>query len=379
MLSLAQAKKLALLSQGLPPKRETNAQQALERLGYVQIDTISVIQRAHHHVLWSRSPGYHPQQLDELVAQKKAFEYWSHAASYLPMRDFRFSLRRKEAIKSGEQKHWFTKNPKLMNEVLKRIEAEGPLMAKDFESKRNIKEVWGSKPTKQALECLYMQGDLMISQRQSFHKVYDLTERVLPASIDTSTPTAIEQARFLITSYLNAHGLGSLPQFVYLLKSVKTDVKLALSELVEDKVITPLTLSGEAYFVLNKSLELLNQRLNRRQAKILSPFDNLLIQRKRAKQLFGFDYLLECYVPEAKRKFGYFCLPIMWDGELVAMADCKVNKRESNLEVINLFIEPKLKQKDDFMQALEIELTAFATFNQCSGYTIQAIKTKKAQ
>ncbi|GAM57313.1 putative cytoplasmic protein [Vibrio ishigakensis] len=124
MLSIAQAKKLALLSQGLPPKRTSSALEAFERMGYVQIDTISVVQRAHHHVLWSRSPGYRPEHLDELVSQKKVFEYWSHAASYLPMRDYRFTLRRKQAIKSGEQKHWFTKNPKLMSEVLARIKAE---------------------------------------------------------------------------------------------------------------------------------------------------------------------------------------------------------------------------------------------------------------
>ncbi|GAM60680.1 cytoplasmic protein [Vibrio ishigakensis] len=252
-------------------------------------------------------------------------------------------------------------------------------MAKDFESKRNPNEVWGSKPTKQALECLYMQGDLMISERNNFHKVYDITERVLPQGIDVSTPSPEEHARFLVTNYLEANGIGTLSQMSYLLKGVKSNVKQALTELAEDKLITPIEIAGNSYFSLPHSLDLLNQRLNRRQAKILSPFDNLLIQRKRAQQLFDFDYLLECYVPQAKRKYGYFCLPILWDGDLVAMADCKTNKKESVLEVLNLFVEPKLKHKDAFIEALQQELMAFAKFNNCSDFEIQAIQTKKAQ
>ncbi|GAM71339.1 hypothetical protein JCM19236_1333 [Vibrio sp. JCM 19236] len=252
-------------------------------------------------------------------------------------------------------------------------------MTKDFESKRNPNEVWGSKPTKQALECLYMQGDLMISERNNFHKVYDITERVLPQGIDVSTPSSKEHARYLVTNYLEANGVGTLAQMSYLLKGVKSNVKLALAELAEDKLITPIEVAGNSYFALTDSLNLLNQRLNRRQAKILSPFDNLLIQRKRAQQLFDFDYLLECYVPQAKRKYGYFCLPILWDGDLVAMADCKANKKESVLEVLNLFIESKLKHKDAFIEALQQELIAFAKFNNCSDFKIQTIQTKKAQ
>ena len=212
-LSITEARKLVLLSQRIPPKKHAGkpvdaSLSAIEQLGYVQIDTISVIQRTHHHTLWNRNPQYLSSHLETLMAEKKIFEYWSHAAAYLPMRDYRFSLPRKHAIKSGKDNHWYTRDEKLMKSVLKRIENEGPLMAKDFDTKVKRMGEWQTRPIKQALENLYMQGELMIPYRVNFHKVYDLSERVLPDNIDTSIPGPEEHARFLITRYLLANGLG---------------------------------------------------------------------------------------------------------------------------------------------------------------------------
>ncbi|MBC7004662.1 YcaQ family DNA glycosylase [Photobacterium sp. BZF1] len=379
-LSIPEARKLVLLSQGLPAKSQKGSAyaktlSAFNRIGYVQIDTISVVQRAHHHTLWSRNPDYQLTHLEQLVSDKQAFEYWSHAASYLVMEDYRFSLPRKLAIRSGEQNHWFKKDPKLMANVLKRIELDGPLMAKDFESKLAKRTGWESKPTKQALEMLYMQGDLMITERRQFHKVYDLTERVLPAHIDTRVPTEQEHARYLVVSFLKAHAIGTLQEITYLLKGVKAQVAIALLELQENGEIEKVKVSNLEYYVLQESLALLDQRLSRKTAKILSPFDNLLIQRGRASSIFNFDYQLECYVPAAKRKFGYFCLPILWDGRLVARADCKVDKKTSRLDVIHLFLESSLKAKEAFIEALDQELQAFAAFNQCGGYAIAKTST----
>ncbi|MEZ8099416.1 winged helix-turn-helix domain-containing protein [Vibrio bivalvicida] len=374
-LSLPQAQKLALLAQGLPigtskGSAYSKTLSAFEQLGYVQIDTISVVQKAHHHTLWSRNPSYQPKHLDQLVADRKVFEYWSHAAAYLPMSNFRYSLPRKAAIKSGQQKHWYCNDRKLMNDVFKRIESEGPLMAKDFESKAHKTDGWHTKPAKQALENLYMQGDLMIAQRRGFHKVYDLTSRVLPSSVDTSMPTRPEHARFLVMSYLKAHSFGTLAEMTYQLKDVKLHVKQALHDLIESGEIEQIKVGEGEYVVESEALQLLDKRINRKQAKILSPFDNLLIQRKRANTVFNFDYLIECYVPQAKRQFGYFCLPILWGGKLVARADCKVDKKKSVLNVLHLFTEPSIKDKAAFLTALDEELQAFAKFNQCERFTI---------
>ncbi|MGY3572315.1 winged helix-turn-helix domain-containing protein [Vibrio paucivorans] len=377
-LSLAQAQKLALLSQGLPTgsvkgTSYAKTQSAIEQLGYIQIDTISVVQRAHHHTLWSRNPSYQPELLDQLVADGKVFEYWSHAAAYLPMENYRFSLPRKAAIKSGAQTHWYRKDHQLMESVLKRIEAEGPLMAKDFESAEHKTDGWHTKPTKRALENLFMQGDLMISERRGFHKVYDLTERVLPQSVDTRMPTQQEQGHFLVLSYLQAHGLGTLPEMVYQLKSVKGLVQQSISELLESGRIQSVEVNKQPFYVCPNALALLDKRVNRKRAKILSPFDNLIIQRKRAKALFNFEYLLECYVPQAKRQFGYFCLPIVWDGKLVARADCKVDKKSATLNVLHLVVEPSVHNHYEFMTALEPELQLFAQFNQCQEVYIQKV------
>ena len=383
-LSIPQARKLVLHSQRLPPAKQTGSAitatlAAIENLGYIQIDTISVIQRAHNHTLWNRNPRYKLEHIDQLVADKKVFEYWSHAAAYLPMRDYRFSLPRKLALARGEQKHWYKRDEKLMQSVLKRIEAEGPLMARDFEGAvgKGKPGDWKSKPAKQALDLLFMQGDLMISSREKFHKVYDLTERVLPQSadtIDTSEPTPNEYTRFLITQYLNANGIGQAAEIAYLLKGMKPKITAMLQEMESNGELLKINVVNrrfeKSYYALPNSLEHLNKPLARSKLKILSPFDNLLIQRKRMKDLFNFDYLIECYVPAAKRKYGYFTLPILWDGKLVARMDCKADRAKSVLNIHHLALEPSIKNKDGFYDALEKELEEFLGFHDCFEYQI---------
>ena len=370
-LSLPEARKLALLSQGLPPARGSGRATeatltAIERLGYIQIDTISVVERAHHHTLWNRNPRYRPSQLDELVEKGEVFEYWSHAAAYLPMRDYRFSLPRKRALARGEQEHWFDRDPKLEKAVLERIAKEGPLMARDFEHGEEKRAgEWKAKPAKQALENLFMQGDLMCPRRINFQKVYDLTERVLPEGTKTSEPGEEDYARHLVICYLEAHGLGRPPEVAYLRKGRKPSVGAVMAGMESAGEILRLRVGDQDFFALPASLELLGRRLSRGKAKILSPFDNLVIQRKRMQAIFDFDYLIECYVPAAKRRYGYFSLPVLWDGRLVARMDCKVDRRTSVLHINHFAIEPWLRKIDEFLEALGSELVAFLRFNRC--------------
>ncbi|MDA3893938.1 MAG: winged helix DNA-binding domain-containing protein [Salinivirgaceae bacterium] len=380
-LSVEQARKLVLLSQRLPPTNHKSnplacTLSAIEHLGYIQIDTISAIQRAHHHTLWNRNPRYKLLHLEQLVADKKVFEYWSHAAAYLPMRDYRFSLPRKQAIVSGLENHWYKIDEHLMNSVLKRIASEGPLMAKDFEHTGKKRGDWTSKPTKQALENLFMQGELMVSSRVNFHKVYDLTERVLPKGLNTSIPSPEEYIRFLITRYLEANGLGQASEIVYLLKNTKTIVATTLNEMFTSGELLQVEVADQNYYAQPYIMELLKKPLPRHKLKILSPFDNLLIQRKRMKTLFDFDYTIECYVPEAKRQYGYFSLPILWDGKLVARMDCKDERKKSLLHINHLALESGLANTEVFASALSKELAAFILFNNCS--SIQLHKTSPA-
>ena len=381
-LSSQQARKLVLLSQNLPPAKQTGRAikatlSAIEHLGYIQIDTISAIQRAHHHTLWNRNLRYNPSHLDQLIAEKKIFEYWSHAAAYLPMCDYRYTLPRKQAIANGNLNHWYERDELLMKSVLKRIAAEGPLMAKDFDHKGQKKGEWKSKPAKRALEYLFMQGELMVPHRLNFHKVYDLTERVLPEDTDTTLPDPDEYARFLIIRYLKANGLGQPSEMTYLLKSTKMLIAETLQKMVSNGKLLQIRVESNRYYALPSSLEMLSRRLNRSKLKILSPFDNLLIQRRRMQALFGFEYLLECYVPEAKRKYGYFSLPILWDGKLLARMDCKAERKKSLLHIYHLSLEPGLKKTEVFAMALYRELAPFLQFNNCTSLRVHRITPTK--
>lgn len=378
-LSDQEARKLVLLSQGIPtspppgksPAHSLNATYtAIKNLGYIQIDTISVIQRAHHHTLWNRNPRYQNSHIDDLLSGKQIFEYWSHAAAYLPMKDYRYSLPRKKSVKNGSLDHWYERDEQLMKSVLKRISKEGPLMARDFENKGKKPGEWNSKPAKKALEYLFMQGELMVPYRKKFHKVYDLTERVLPENTDTSIPDSREYARYLIKRYLGANGLGQPSEVGYLLKNSRLIINEAMMEMASNGELLHVKLGDAVYCVLPASLELLNKRLPRTKAKILSPFDNLLIQRKRTSTLFNFDYQLECYVPEKKRKFGYFVLPVYWDGSLRARMDCKADRKESTLHILSFYLEPGIRNMDTFLPALLKELLSFMDFNACKNIRI---------
>ncbi len=383
-LSVEEARKLVLQSQRVLTAKNTGhaieaTLGAIEHLGYVQIDTLSVIQRAHHHTLWNRNPRYNNNHLDLLMQQGKVFEYWSHAAAYLPMKDYRFYLLDMAAIAKG-RKHWYECDPKLKRQVLKRIVDEGPVQARDFERKETGKlAMWERKPAKYALEQLFMEGKLMVARRQGFQKVYDLTSRVLPEAVDTTMPSTSEWHRFLIRRYLEANGLGQASEISYLRKGMKGGVQVELDNMLEQGELIRINIHNDRYYVFPQMLELLSKPLSRAQLKILSPFDNLVIQRKRIGQLFGFDYQIECYVPEAKRKYGYFCLPIVWNAALAARMDCKAERKTNSLIIHNLVLEPTVNRFDEFTNALAKELGNFMRFNDCNQLIVNAVSHKSVK
>jgi len=250
--------------------------------------------------------------------------------------------------------------------VFRCIVTEGPLMARDFVNTGKKAGTWQAEPAKRALEHLFTQGDLMVPKRVNFPKVYDLTERVLPADTDTTLPDAEEHARFLITRYLRANGLGQASEIAYLLDGMKPLISATLDDMVSTAELRQIRAAGRIYYAMPDSLELLSKRMARSKLKILSPFDNLVIQRKRMKAIFNFDYLIECYVPEDKRRYGYFALPILWDGKLVARMDCKIDRNESLLNICNLALEPTAVNRDALFVTLRKELESFLAFNDCN-------------
>jgi uncharacterized protein YcaQ len=382
-LSISQARHLALYSQGLLGHGHGKGKKGItgitEHLGYIQIDTLSVVARAHHHTLWSRLSDYDPNHLDELVKEKKVFEYWSHAASYLPMSEYRFTLPRKKLYLEGRS-HWFKKDTKDMRYVLDRIKEEGPLRSKDFEAPGKGKGVWYEwKPAKQALEQLFMEGTLMVAYRQGFQKVYDLTERVLPAGVNTAPPTEKEYARYLITKAIEAHGIVMENEIAYLRKGWNTHVKNELAQMVSSGELVNISVEGskDIYFTTPQKIGLLHNKAKKSEdaVHILSPFDNSLIQRKRIEKLFGFNFMIECYLPEAKRTYGYFCLPVLFNDRFAGRFDPKADRASKTFYVYKLFMEPGF-EKSDMLPPFAEKLKEFAAFNGCDKIVIEKTEPK---
>ena len=310
----------------------------IERLGYVQIDTISIVERSHHHILWSRMPGYEQTMLGELLEHDKCiFEYWSHAASYLPMKDYRFSLPRKSSY-TTKYKDWRSSNKKLIRLILDRIRAEGPLSSREFDGKSTgASGWWNHKPAKAALEFLFHSGDLMVSARKNFAKYYDLPERVLPNEVITDMPDRTDFLKHLITRCVEAHGIVSDKEILHLQGKSDKDYLKAIRELEEEGRIVSAEVEGLDNFLF-RTKETFLEKISSKSlntVRILSPFDNTVIHRARLKIIFGFSYTLECYLPEEKRKFGYFCLPVLSGNSFIGMLDCKAHRKDGILEVKN--------------------------------------------
>jgi uncharacterized protein YcaQ len=378
VLTIAQARKIVLLSQGIHHSgqfgRGTSATyKAIEMLGYVQIDSISVVERAHHHSLFNRVSNYQGDHLSQLVQDKQVFEYWAHAAAYLPMKDYRFSLPRKQAFACGDER-WYAKDANASDQVMRRIKEQGPLQAKDFLDKTNKNSGWWDwKPAKKALELLFMEGELMVVKRQGFQKVYDLTERVLPAHIDTSTPSPAEYADYLIIRYLKANGIAKAQHIGYLLKGQQSAIRHHCQQMVNQQRLITVQVDNQDYFALPSVTDLLHNKLSRSKVKILSPFDNLLIQRARTKELFDYNYQIECYVPANKRQYGYFSLPLLWGQGFAGRMDVKMDRKNGVMQLLHLHIEtPKV---DEFLQALKPALSSFQAFNKATSLVLNKVSS----
>ncbi len=383
-ISLAAARAMAIHSQWLNRQSaltsKADALQVVEQLGYVQIDTLSVVERAHHHVLWNRLPSYKVEWLNELLKEGQLFEYWGHAASCLPMKDYRFSLPRKREFRKGRS-HWFEQDQSIKRKVLNRIKREGPLQSADFENPREGNKGWYDwKPAKRALEQLFMEGRLMVTQRQGFQKVYDLTENVLPAGINTTMPSRPAYAGHLVLSSVTAHGLLTEREMYYQRGALDHYIKNAVKKLLKEGVLAEFKLEGhdqtKFYGLATVEPEHAEQSLVH-SAHILSPFDNLLIQRRRLQRLFDFDYTIECYLPAYKRTYGYFTLPVLYGDRFFARLDPKANRQERVFYVRNLFFEENVRADDAMMHELAVQLRLFALFNGCESIVLEKCNQKK--
>ncbi|MBL1213583.1 MAG: winged helix-turn-helix domain-containing protein [Ignavibacteriae bacterium] len=391
------AKKVILNSQLLDGRIKlsngsTGFFEIINHLGYVQIDTISVINRAHHHIFWTRNNSYTENVVHNLQKNERlVFEYWGHAMSYLPMEDYRFYLPRMKNFKNPSSpwaQQQIEKAGHLLKPVLKRIKEEGPLSSKDFERLDGKKggTWWDWKPAKVALELLFWRGELMITERKKFNKIYDLTERVLPSHIDKRRPSQNEIAEFLIKRAITANGVISENEILKFLQpgssrdsdlqtAGRAVIKKRIKKLIEANEIIEVEIDGinsNKYYADEATLNSVSKlRSKSKQVFLLSPFDNLIIQRERIKIIFDFDYTIECYVPEAKRKYGYFVLPILYGNDFVGRLDPKADRKSKTLIIKNIFFEKGFNEFDELMPKLAKQISAMAKFNNCEIVKIQ--------
>jgi len=378
VLSRAQARKIILHAAGLSRrapfgKGREAVYQFIDHLGFVQLDTNFTVERAHHHAIFSRVPDYKLEWLEELQADGRIFEFFTSDSGFQPMHNFRFSLPVKEGFRAG-RKPLDPAEVRLMNKVLDRVGREGPLMLKDFEYDRQEASSgwWDWRPAKIALERLYLEGSLMTTRTREFHKLYDLPNNLIPIDIDTTMPTPEEFARHVIFRELKALGIGYAKELAWRARRVKDNlVKKELEKMVAAGEVIPVTIDGVKTAPLymlpayrNKKIELAGD------AYVLSPFDTLNVFRHRLRDFFDFDYQIECFVPEAKRKYGYFSLPVLVGDVFVARMDSKADRKQGTLVIHNLHFEPVKLSKPEIGRISDA-IRAFAEFNQCGDIVIK--------
>jgi len=370
VITTAQARKIILNASGLARKGQFGQGKeavcrVIDHLGFLQLDTNFVVERAHHHTLFARIPDYEIEWLAELCEEGRIFEYFASDAGYIPMQDFRFSLPVKKSFE--ENRKPLTKPEiRMMEQIIERVEREGPLMVTDFENDRlEISSGWWDwRPAKVALERLYLEGSLTIGRTKSFQKVYDLPRNAVPHETDLVLPTAEEYARYIIRRTLQALGIASVKEMSWRSRRVKGNLVKNEVELMAKtgkiKTVIVEGIKGPLYMLPDQEI---NVEVSS-EVLILSPFDVLNVFRHRLKDFFNFDYQIECFVPAPKRIYGYFSLPILAGDTFIARMDAKADRKQRILLVHNIHFEPFAIDKA-ILEKFADAIKAFSEFNNC--------------
>jgi uncharacterized protein YcaQ len=310
---------------------------AVEHLGYVQIDTINVIERSHHHILWTRIPNYRRADLRQAQSvDRSVFEYWTHALSYVPARDLRFFLPAMKRHKR-EGHRWFgSVTPADMRKVLRLVRRDGALTIRDIDDDvlTEKEHLWASrKPSKRALQLAFYIGVLTISERNGMLKTYDLMARHFGWDRPPKPASAGEITAYLLDRALRAQGVVSLDSICHLDAPSKPSIRRLIQTRVRRNELVPVALEGagkQEHWARPETLEI-SEGGAFELVHILSPFDPLIIQRKRTELFFGYGHRFEAYVPREKRVFGYFALPVLVGENIVAAIDLKTDRKSREL------------------------------------------------
>ncbi|MFA9216962.1 MAG: winged helix-turn-helix domain-containing protein [Sphingomonadaceae bacterium] len=378
-LSLAAARALHLAAQGLLQPRRRKASKdavldAIRRMGVLQIDTIHVVARSPYLVLWSRLGDYPQPWLEQWLEQGALFEYWAHEACFVPIEDYgllRHRMLDPAAMGWKYSASWMQERRAEVDAVLQHIRVHGPTRSSDFErTDGQSGGWWGWKPEKRSLEVLFTAGVLMIARRHNFQRIYDLAERVLPDWDDRRLPSLEQAQRALALKAVKALGLARAHWIsdYYRTKPPRLDPQTLVDEglLLRARVAgwdDPVYIHPEhAQLAAAAAAGTLAPTLT----TILSPFDPVVWDRRRAQELFGFDYRLECYTPAAKRVHGYFVLPILRRGALVGRIDAKAHRGSGIFELKTVSLEADVRHSERLVRDVASAVQRCASWHGCA-------------
>ncbi len=344
----------------------------IKKLGFVQLDTILNVSRAHHHILWSRNQNFRSHMLDDLLAERgKIFEHFTHDASILPVEFYPMwqkQFKRKKTNLSASNYYKSLPKPKERAQMKARIVDEGPLSTHAFDTKiTGQKQMWARPPHKIALDYMWYIGELSTSHRHNFHKYYDLTERVIPQQILATKMDEISQINALCEHAFTRLGIATHKQIrdfweACHIKEVKQWFETNSNNLIEVEWHGANGTLYQAFAHKNmiNSLDAIPKPSSR--MRILNPFDPMIRDRDRLKNIFGFEYKIEIFVPEKKRKYGYYVYPLFEADKFVGRIELKANRKSKTLNVVNFWEEAGIRWSINRYKKLESELQRFAAF-----------------
>ena len=378
-VSTATARRMWLAAQRLDVRAPFGAgpqavAQAVNHLGYVQIDTINVIERCHHHILYTRIPAYRRSDLQAAQSvDKSVFEYWTHALAYVPTQDYRFFIETMRRFKR-EPGRWFrTVKPANLRKVMRLIRRDGALTLRDIDDDvlQEKEHLWASrKPSKRALQLAFSMGRLVVSAREGMLKSFELTERHFGWDRPPKAASASEVTAYLLDRALRAQGIASLDSICHLDAPRKAAMRKLIAARVRRGELVEVALDGAAklpHWARPEALERGGEDANDL-VHILSPFDPLVIQRKRTHLFFDYEHRFEAYVPKNKRVLGYFALPVLVGDEIVAALDLKTDRQRKKLLMQQwTWVGPAAKRgmggaRKELKRKIEQELDRFERF-----------------
>jgi uncharacterized protein YcaQ len=344
---------------------------AVEHLGYVQIDTINVIERSHHHILWSRIPAYRRADLRQAQSvDKSVFEYWTHALSYVPTKELRFFIPAMKRHRREGHKWLSSVKPADLRKVLRLLRRDGALTIRDIDDDVLVdkEHLWASrKPSKRALQLAFYTGVLTISERNGMLKTYELMARHFGWDKPPKAASASEVTAYLLDRALRAQGVVSLDSICHLDAPSKPAIRRLIEARVRSKELVPVALEGagkQEHWARLETLENAGEAASEL-VHILSPFDPLIIQRKRTHLFFDYEHRFEAYVPKEKRVFGYFALPVLAGDNIVAALDLKTDRRSRKLLVQQwswVGNGKRMQARKELKRRIEDELHRFERF-----------------